>query len=113
MPGRVAAVPTGPGESGRPRRDPHAEDSAWDDLHPAPLGQAPMSTPHPHSSDAFTIERHGELTLVSANPELETLEFGLEEQVAELIMRPLRDQDGPLVVFDLSEVDYFGSMFLA
>jgi anti-anti-sigma factor len=70
-----------------------------------------MSTPH--SPDAFTIERHGELTLVSANPALETLEFGLEEQVAELIMEPLRNQDGPLVVFDLSGVDYFGSMFLA
>jgi anti-anti-sigma factor len=70
-----------------------------------------MSTPN--SSDAFTIERHGELTLVSANPVLETLEFGLEEQVAELIMQPLRSQDGPLVVFDLSGIDYFGSMFLA
>jgi anti-anti-sigma factor len=68
---------------------------------------------NPHSSDAFTIERHGELTLVSANPSLETLEFGLEEQVADLIMGPLRNQDGPLVVFDLSEVDYFGSIFLA
>jgi anti-anti-sigma factor len=70
-----------------------------------------MSTPH--SSDAFTIERHGELTLVSAMPALETLEFGLEEQVAELIMEPLRKQDGPLLVFDLSGVDFFGSMFLA
>jgi anti-anti-sigma factor len=70
-----------------------------------------MSTPN--SPDAFTIERHGELTLVTANPALETLEFGLEEQVAELIMEPLRGQDGPLVVFDLSGVDYFGSMFLA
>jgi anti-anti-sigma factor len=28
-------------------------------------------------------------------------------------MQRLRDQDGPLVVFNLSEVDYFGSMFLA
>jgi anti-anti-sigma factor len=70
-----------------------------------------MSTPN--SPDAFTIERHGELTVVSANPVLETLEFGIEDQVAEMIMRPLRGQDGPLVVFDLSEVDYFGSMFLA
>jgi anti-anti-sigma factor len=70
-----------------------------------------MSTPH--SSDVFTIERHGELTVVAANPALESLEFGLEEHVAELIMGPLRNQDGPLVVFDLSEVDYFGSMFLA
>jgi anti-anti-sigma factor len=70
-----------------------------------------MSTPN--SSDAFTIERHGELTVVSANPALETLGFGLEDQVADMIMRPLRNQDGPLVVFDLSGVDYFGSMFLA
>ncbi|MEA2630758.1 MAG: anti-sigma factor antagonist [Chloroflexota bacterium] len=67
----------------------------------------------PQSPDVFTIERHGELTLVSATPALENLEFGLDEQVAELIMKPLRSQDGPLVVFDLSQVDYFGSMFLA
>jgi anti-anti-sigma factor len=70
-----------------------------------------MSTPH--SQDVFTIERHGELTLVSATPALETLEFGLEEQAADLIMEPLRRQDTPLLVFDLSDVDYFGSMFLA
>jgi anti-anti-sigma factor len=67
----------------------------------------------PQSPDAFTIERHGELTLVSATPALESLEFGLEEQVAELIMKPLRNQEGPLVVFDLSKIDYFGSIFLA
>jgi anti-sigma B factor antagonist len=67
----------------------------------------------PQSPDAFTIERHGELTLVSATPALESLEFGLEEQVAELIMKPLRNQEGPLVVFDMSKIDYFGSIFLA
>ena len=47
----------------------------------------------PHSPDIFTIERHGDLTLVSATPALENLELGLEEQVAELIMEPLRKQD--------------------
>jgi anti-anti-sigma factor len=67
----------------------------------------------PHSSDVFTIERHGEITLIAATPALESLEFGLEEQAAELIMKPLRHQDAPLLVFDLSEVDYFGSVFLA
>ena len=69
-------------------------------------GQSPMNNT-PQSPDAFTIERHGELTLVSATPALETLEFGLEEQIAELLMEPLRQQDSPLVVFDLSGVDYF------
>ena len=67
----------------------------------------------PNSQDVFTIERHGELTLISATPALETLEFGLEEHAADLIMEPFRHQENPLVVFDLSQVDYFGSMFLA
>src|SRR6516165_6757061 len=65
------------------------------------------------STDVFTIERHGDLTLIAATPTLENLEFGLEEQVASLIISPLRRQESPLVVFDLSAVDYFGSMFLA
>jgi anti-sigma B factor antagonist len=64
------------------------------------------------SPDAFTIERHGEVTLVSANPALERLDASMEEQVADVLMDPLRGQDGPLVVFDLTRVDYFGSMFL-
>ena len=65
-----------------------------------------------HSPDAFTIERHGEVTLISANPALERIDASMEEQVADLLMEPLRGQDDPLVVFDLSRVDYFGSMFL-
>jgi anti-anti-sigma factor len=65
------------------------------------------------SSDAVTIERHGDLTLIAATPALEALDPTLEEQVAEVIMAPVRMQDSPLIVFDLSEVDYFGSMFLA
>jgi anti-sigma B factor antagonist len=65
------------------------------------------------STDVFTIERHGDLTLIAATPTLENLEFGLEEQVASLVIAPLRRQQAPLVVFDLSAVDYFGSMFLA
>jgi anti-anti-sigma factor len=64
-------------------------------------------------SDALTIERHGELTLITATPALETLDFRLEEQVADLVMDPFNDQESPLVIFDLSRVDYFGSMFLA
>ena len=65
------------------------------------------------SRDVFTIERHGDLTMIAANPALENLEFGLEEHVASLIMGPIRSQVAPLLVFDLSAVDYFGSMFLA
>jgi anti-sigma B factor antagonist len=63
--------------------------------------------------EAFTLERHGDLTIITATQALETIEFGLEEQVADLILRPLRRQENPLIVFDLSQVDNFGSMFLA
>jgi anti-anti-sigma factor len=68
--------------------------------------------PNP-ADDAFTIERRGEMTLITATKELEHIEFGLEELVSELILKPLRRQENPLIVFDLSRVDYFGSMFLA
>ena len=30
-----------------------------------------------------------------------------------MILKPLRRQENPLIVFDLSQVDNFGSMFLA
>lgn len=61
----------------------------------------------------FTIERHGEITVIAANPALETIDSTLEEQVAEVLLGPLHGQDAPLVVFDLSAVNYFGSMFIA
>jgi anti-anti-sigma factor len=65
------------------------------------------------ADEAFTIERRGDLTVITATEELERIEFGLEELVSELILKPLRRQENPLIVFDLSRVDYFGSMFLA
>jgi anti-sigma B factor antagonist len=62
---------------------------------------------------AFTIERRGDLTVISATEDLEHIEFGLEESVSDLILKPLRRQDQPLIVFDLSRVTFFGSVFLA
>jgi anti-anti-sigma factor len=65
------------------------------------------------SDEAFTIERHGDLTVITATKGLERIEFGLEESASELILKPLRRQENPMIVFDLSQVDNFGSMFLA
>jgi anti-anti-sigma factor len=65
------------------------------------------------SSDAFTIERHGDVTLIAATPSLETLDASLEEQVADVLLGQVRVRDNPLIVFDLSDVSYFGSMFVA
>ncbi len=73
-----------------------------------------MTSQESNQSDAaFTIERRGELTVITATRELERIEFGLEELVSDLILKPLRRQENPLIVFDLSGVNNFGSMFLA
>lgn len=72
-----------------------------------------MRVSRSNSEDAFTLERHGDIMVIVANPALERLEFGLEEQAAALILKPLRKLENPLVIFDLSQVDNFGSMFLA
>jgi anti-sigma B factor antagonist len=65
------------------------------------------------SDEAFTLERHGDLTVITATRALETIEFGLEEQVADYVLNSLQRQENPLIVFDLSQVDNFASMFLA
>jgi len=65
------------------------------------------------SGDAFTFEHHGDLTIITATEAIERIDFGLEEQVADFILKPLRQQENPLIVFDLSRVENFGSMFLA
>ena len=65
------------------------------------------------TGEAFTFERHGDLTVITATEAIERIDFGLEEQVSDMILNPLRRQENPLIVFDLSRVDNFGSMFLA
>ena len=76
------------------------------------LGRSRETMSTPNNADAFTVERHGDLFLYVANPALETIDAGLESQVAEVILAPLSRIKGPLVVFDLAAVNYFGSMFL-
>lgn len=67
----------------------------------------------PRSEDAFTIEPHGDVTVITASPALEFLDVGLADNAAELLLGPLRDLENPLVVVDLSQLPYFGSMFLS
>lgn len=76
------------------------------------LCEQALAMSNPESQDVFTIERRGELTVVSATPALESIAMGLEEQAADLIFDPIRHDAEPLIVFDLSQVDYFGSVFL-
>lgn len=70
-----------------------------------------MSLPHPR--DAFTIERRGGVTIFVASPQLEQIDFALHDEAAEILLAPLAGDDDPQVVVDLSDVNFFGSMFMA
>jgi len=63
--------------------------------------------------DSFQIEWHGNTVVVTPASSVESLNWDLVEQAADLVMEPLETQEAPMVVVDLSKVGYFGSVFLA
>lgn len=72
-----------------------------------------MSHSAPRSLDEFTLEHHGDVTVIVAAPALESFDPGLVERAATLMLEPLSRLETPLLVVDLSRVDYFGSSFLS
>ena len=67
----------------------------------------------PKSKEDFQLDWHGNTVLITPASNVESMRWDLIEQAAEVVMTPLRDQEIPMVVFDLSDVSYFGSVFLA
>lgn len=65
------------------------------------------------SDDYFQIEWHNNCVVVIPAEHVETLRWDLIEQAAEIVMAPLRKTKTPMVVFDLSGVKFFGSVFLS
>jgi anti-anti-sigma factor len=64
-------------------------------------------------SDSFELKWHGNTIVITPASDIEDLKWDLIEQAAEIVMSPMREQEVPMVVFELSEVSYFGSVFLA
>jgi len=54
--------------------------------------------------DDFQLEWHGNAVVVVPASNVESMRWDLIEQAAEVVMAPLKDQDVPMVIFDLSEV---------
>lgn len=63
--------------------------------------------------NAFTLERHGGVTVVVVSAALQTMELDLLEGASTLLLEPLRAGANPVVLFDLERIPYFGSAFLA
>ena len=64
-------------------------------------------------SEDFQLEWHSNVAVIIPAANVESMRWDLIEQAAEIVMEPLSDQEVPMVVFDLSDVSYFGSVFLA
>lgn len=66
-----------------------------------------------NKTEDFQLEWHGDVVIITPASNIESLSWELIEQAATMIMSPLKQQEVPLVVIDLSQVNYFGSIFLA
>jgi anti-sigma B factor antagonist len=69
--------------------------------------------PDPTHTQPFLIERHGDIAVITPSPEVEKLPENLMEQAAQLVLAPLRSDPPAGLIFDLSKVDYVGSVFLS
>ena len=61
----------------------------------------------------FQIERIGEIAIITPSPDVEKMPDNLMEQAAQMVLAPLRAEQPTGLIFDLSQVDYVGSVFLS
>lgn len=64
------------------------------------------------ANNDFRLEWHGNTVVITPAPNVESMNWDLIEQAADIVMAPIKEQQSPMVVVDLSEVNYFGSVFL-
>jgi anti-sigma B factor antagonist len=62
---------------------------------------------------SFRIERHGEIAVVTPSIKVEEMHETLIEQAARLVVQALREDPPSGIVVDLSQVNYFGSVFVS
>ncbi len=67
----------------------------------------------PTQSQSIKIERHGEIAIITPSPEVEKMHFNLMEEASRIVLDSLRADPPTGLIFDLSKVDYVGSVFLS
>ena len=66
-----------------------------------------------NNQDSFSLNWHGNCLVVVPASTIESMSWDVIEPAAEMVLAPIREAEVRMVVFDLSEVSYFGSVFLA
>jgi anti-anti-sigma factor len=73
-----------------------------------------MSQKQPGSKSAvIQIERHGDVAVIIPASEVESMSWELMPLAAEIVLAPLKKDPATGVIMDLSQVSFFGSMFLS
>jgi anti-anti-sigma factor len=65
------------------------------------------------ANQSFRIERHGDIAVVIPSPEVESMNESLIQQAAQMVLAPLKDDPPAGIIIDLSQVKFFGSVFLS
>jgi anti-anti-sigma factor len=64
-------------------------------------------------TQSFRVERHGDIAVITPSPEVESMHESLIQQAAQMVLAPLKEDPPAGIVIDLSQVSYFGSVFLS
>ena len=64
-------------------------------------------------SESFRVERHGDIAVIIPASEVESMPENLILQAAEMVLAPLRQDPPAGLVIDLTEVQFFGSVFIS
>jgi len=63
--------------------------------------------------ESFQLEWHGNTVVIVPATNVESMRWDLIEQAADIVIAPLREMEMPMVIFDLSKVNFVGSVFLS
>ena len=67
----------------------------------------------PSQSQSFRVQWHGDIAVITPAPEVESMPENLIHQAAEIVLAPLRKTPPAGMVIDLSQVKFFGSVFIS
>src|SRR5262249_33263407 len=65
------------------------------------------------ANQSFRLERHGDVAVLIPSPEVESMHEHLIEQTAQIVLAPLKQDPPAGLVVDLSQVKFFGSVFIS
>ena len=65
------------------------------------------------TAQEFQIERHGEVAVITPSAKVEEMHETMIEHAAKIVVQALRTDPPAGIVVDLSQVNYFGSVFVS